>query len=137
MAQLGLLLFAALFIVAGMLHFLFPAPYIRIIPPFLPAPRVLVWISGAAEILGGLRAGASVAGDFPREYLYGGREHSLPGSSGETVGPVAAASAANPPDLVGAALYEGHVMGNLAAILCFQPSQTADSSQLKLLGLTI
>jgi uncharacterized membrane protein len=43
-----------LFIVAGSLHFLFPAPYLRIMPPVLPWPKALIAISGAAEILGGL-----------------------------------------------------------------------------------
>ena len=38
----------------GTLHFIFPAPFIRIMPPFLPWPGALVAISGAAEILGGL-----------------------------------------------------------------------------------
>jgi uncharacterized membrane protein len=45
---------AIFFIIAGMLHFLFPAPYLRMMPPFLPWPMTLVQISGAAEILGGL-----------------------------------------------------------------------------------
>jgi uncharacterized membrane protein len=42
-----------LFMVAGTLHFLFPQPYLRIMPPFLPWPRALVAISGAGEIVGG------------------------------------------------------------------------------------
>jgi uncharacterized membrane protein len=45
---------AALFVVAGTLHFIVPAPYIRIMPPALPHPALLVAISGAAEICGGL-----------------------------------------------------------------------------------
>ncbi len=51
---IGLFLFAALFIVSGLLHFFHPEPYVRIIPPFLPWPRALVQVSGGAEILGGL-----------------------------------------------------------------------------------
>jgi uncharacterized membrane protein len=50
----GLVSLALLFIVAGLLHFIFPIPYLRIMPPFLPWPRTLVWISGAAEMAGGL-----------------------------------------------------------------------------------
>jgi uncharacterized membrane protein len=50
---LGRILFALFFMVAGILHFAFPAPYLRIIPPFLPWPRALLWISGAAEMAGG------------------------------------------------------------------------------------
>ena len=45
---------AAFFTVAGVAHFLKPAPYLAIMPPFLPWPEMLVGISGAAEILGGL-----------------------------------------------------------------------------------
>lgn len=48
-------LFAALFTVAGILHFLVPSFYLRIMPPALPFKLALVYISGAAEIiLGGL-----------------------------------------------------------------------------------
>lgn len=39
---------------AGLNHFLDPGPYIAMTPEFLPAPRALVYISGVAEILGGL-----------------------------------------------------------------------------------
>ncbi len=48
------LLMAALYIVAGSLHFLIPRTYTAIVPAYLPAHRTLVYISGAAEILGGL-----------------------------------------------------------------------------------
>ena len=43
----------ALFVVAGTMHFLAPAPFLRIVPPMLPWPQALVALSGAAEILGG------------------------------------------------------------------------------------
>ena len=45
---------AALFVGAGLLHFLKPTLYLRIMPPALPAPRLLVALSGAAEVVGGL-----------------------------------------------------------------------------------
>jgi uncharacterized membrane protein len=45
---------AALFVVAGAMHFVFPAVYVRIVPPYLPYPAGLVAVSGVAEILGGL-----------------------------------------------------------------------------------
>jgi len=51
--RVGRLIFASLFIVSGILHFLVPEPYIRIVPPMLPWPKLLVWISGVAELLGG------------------------------------------------------------------------------------
>ncbi|MBO0359752.1 DoxX family protein [Hymenobacter sp. BT186] len=45
---------ALLFIGAGVLHFVAPATYLRIMPPYLPAPLLLVYVSGAAEIAGGV-----------------------------------------------------------------------------------
>ncbi len=39
---------------AGAAHFLRPDPYLAIMPPPLPWPRALVYVSGAAEIAGGL-----------------------------------------------------------------------------------
>jgi uncharacterized membrane protein len=50
----GLILFAGIFIVSGFLHFFLPGPYLRIIPPSLPWPRLLLRISGSAEIAGGI-----------------------------------------------------------------------------------
>ncbi len=47
-------LLAILFIVAGVNHFLSPAAYLQIIPPTLPAREAANFISGAAEILGGI-----------------------------------------------------------------------------------
>ncbi|MCA9587553.1 MAG: DoxX family membrane protein [Myxococcales bacterium] len=37
----------------GVLHFTSPAGFVAIVPKALPAPLALVYISGAAEILGG------------------------------------------------------------------------------------
>lgn len=34
----------------GALHFVAETFFVQIVPPFLPAPRLLVWISGVAEI---------------------------------------------------------------------------------------
>lgn len=50
----GRAILAVFFVVAGSLHFLFPDPYLRMVPPFLPWPSALVSISGVAEIAGGL-----------------------------------------------------------------------------------
>ena len=47
-------LLGSLFTVAGALHFLAPGAYERIVPPYLPLHRELVYLSGAFEILGGL-----------------------------------------------------------------------------------
>jgi uncharacterized membrane protein len=47
-------LLAGLFVAAGVLHFLFTTTYVKIVPPYLPDPVLLVQISGVAEILGGV-----------------------------------------------------------------------------------
>lgn len=47
-------LLALLFISSGVAHFAMPKPFVDIVPPFLPAPLMLVWISGVAEIAGGV-----------------------------------------------------------------------------------
>ncbi|MFQ3475332.1 DoxX family protein [Halonotius sp. F2-221B] len=43
-----------LYVVAGVLHFVVPDLYAQIIPPFLPAPLALVYLSGIAEIAVGI-----------------------------------------------------------------------------------
>jgi uncharacterized membrane protein len=42
------------FVVAGANHFLSPAPYLGMMPGWLPAHLALVYVSGVAEIAGGL-----------------------------------------------------------------------------------
>ena len=46
-------LLAAFFVAAGVLHFVVPGPYERITPGWVPYPRAVVYLSGAAEIAGG------------------------------------------------------------------------------------
>jgi uncharacterized membrane protein len=41
-------------IVAGMLHFIAPEQFIKIVPGLLPYPAAIVYISGFFEILGGI-----------------------------------------------------------------------------------
>jgi len=43
---------ALLFAATGTAHFVWPGAFARIVPPYLPAPRTLVYVSGAAELLG-------------------------------------------------------------------------------------
>ena len=43
------ILLGAGFILAGCLHFVFPAAYLKIMPPALPAPLFLVYLSGFCE----------------------------------------------------------------------------------------
>jgi uncharacterized membrane protein len=47
-------LMALFFVVAGCAHFLNSSFYLTIMPPRLPHPLALVYLSGAVEILGGL-----------------------------------------------------------------------------------
>lgn len=41
-------------IVVGTLHFVVAEPFVKIVPPMLPYPLALVYISGFFEILGGI-----------------------------------------------------------------------------------
>lgn len=43
-----------LFVAAGVFHFLEPDVLTRIVPPQFPAPRLLVYLSGLAEVAGGV-----------------------------------------------------------------------------------
>jgi uncharacterized membrane protein len=52
--QVSVILIALGFVAAGVLHFVRPGLYARIVPPFLPFPVALVYISGIAEIVGGI-----------------------------------------------------------------------------------
>jgi uncharacterized membrane protein len=52
--MIGRTILAALFLVSGLLHFIAPRMYLHIMPPYLPRHLVLVYMSGAAEIFGGL-----------------------------------------------------------------------------------
>lgn len=52
--RVALVLLAIFFITAGINHFAHPSVYVRTVPPWLPAPGLLVVISGICEILGGI-----------------------------------------------------------------------------------
>ncbi len=43
-----------LYVVAGVSHFLAPRAFERVVPPRLPRPKALVYVSGAAEVLLGV-----------------------------------------------------------------------------------
>ena len=52
---IALLLLAAFFVFAGVSHFTRPEFFVAIVPAWLPAPPLeVVYVSGVAEILGGL-----------------------------------------------------------------------------------
>lgn len=48
------MLLAAIMVAAGVLHFARPEKFEPIVPDWLPAPRLLVLVSGAFEIAGGV-----------------------------------------------------------------------------------
>ena len=52
--RLSRYIMGALYLFTGTLHFVHTATYLAIMPPYLPAHRTLVLVSGAAEIAGGL-----------------------------------------------------------------------------------
>ena len=52
------------FVFAGTMHFVRPREYRAIMPPYIPAHREMVAVSGAAEIVGG------VAALFPRSHRF-------------------------------------------------------------------
>ncbi|MCS3685235.1 DoxX family protein [Salinibacter ruber] len=54
MHRFSVYLIALLFAAAGTAHFVRPSAFTRIVPPYLPAPYALVYVSGAAELLGAL-----------------------------------------------------------------------------------
>jgi len=52
--RIGLCIMGVLYMVAGINHFWHPATYAAIMPLYIPFPGVMIAISGAAEILGGI-----------------------------------------------------------------------------------
>lgn len=52
--KISLAIAALFFALAGVLHFLKPATYMKILPPYIPWPLAMVYVRGAAEIAGGL-----------------------------------------------------------------------------------
>lgn len=54
MQQVGIYVFAAMFIAAGLYHFINPKMYIKIMPAYIPWQKAMVYASGFAEILLGI-----------------------------------------------------------------------------------
>jgi uncharacterized membrane protein len=54
MEKAGRWIFASIFMVSGIFHLVSPKPFIRIVPPMFPQPKLLVLIIGGAEILSGI-----------------------------------------------------------------------------------
>lgn len=47
-------LLAAVFVIAGVLHFVIPKFYERITPRYIPARKVMVYVSGVLEVISGI-----------------------------------------------------------------------------------
>ncbi len=54
MENLDQYLFGGMFILAGVLHFIFPKPFSKIVPPSIPRRKLMVYLSGAFEIIFGI-----------------------------------------------------------------------------------
>lgn len=52
--ELFRVILAVSIIIVGVTHFVLPEPYVKIMPPQLPYPLELVYLSGFYEILGGI-----------------------------------------------------------------------------------
>lgn len=50
----GQYIMGAMYILAGVMHFIKPKVYLKIMPPYLPAPLTLVYLSGAFESVFGM-----------------------------------------------------------------------------------
>jgi uncharacterized membrane protein len=50
----SLWLMALFYVAAGLNHFRDPAIYLQLMPSYLPWPRALIFVSGVAEVLGGI-----------------------------------------------------------------------------------
>ena len=53
-AQVSLIFMAAFYFCVGVLHMVKPKLFLKIIPPYLPKPLLLVFLSGVAEMLLGI-----------------------------------------------------------------------------------
>ena len=47
-------LMAFMYIILGFFHFIKPKPYLHIMPPYIPFPKSMVFLSGLAEIILGI-----------------------------------------------------------------------------------
>lgn len=56
MRKVALVVLGLFFIAAGINHFVHPGVYVRAVPSWLPAPALLVTVSGICEVLGGIGA---------------------------------------------------------------------------------
>ena len=50
----SLILLSALFVFAGAMHFVIPGSYASIVPGWVPFPMAMVYLTGVAEVAGGV-----------------------------------------------------------------------------------
>ena len=62
----GLVILGLFYVVAGINHFRSPLTYLAAMPPYIPWPLVMIYISGVAEILGGIGVLVPDGFVFPR-----------------------------------------------------------------------
>jgi uncharacterized membrane protein len=62
----GLWLLGIFYVVAGVAHFAVPGRYLAVMPPYIPWPLAMIYLSGAAEILGGVGVLVPDGFVFPR-----------------------------------------------------------------------
>ncbi len=51
---IGLYLMGLFYVVAGINHYVHPAMYLAVMPPYIPWPLGMVYVTGIAEVLGGI-----------------------------------------------------------------------------------
>jgi len=54
MEEVGLYIMAGIYSIAGIMHFVTPKTYMKIMPPAIPYPKTMVMISGVFELLFGI-----------------------------------------------------------------------------------
>ena len=62
----GLAVMGIFYILAGSNHFASPTTYLSVVPPYIPWPLTMIYISGVAEILGGIGLFVPDGFVFPR-----------------------------------------------------------------------
>jgi uncharacterized membrane protein len=67
--NLSLFSMPALYIIAGIFHFILPVSYLQIMPPWLPYPKVLVEVSGFCEIVFGSLLIPSISRCFASRFI--------------------------------------------------------------------
>lgn len=68
----GLAFMGLFYIASGINHFRSPQTYLPVMPQYIPSPLLMIYISGAAEILGGIGVLVPNGFAFPRTRAFAG-----------------------------------------------------------------